>query len=98
MERKVVVTEIAKWKLENLFVYLEENWSVKVKADFIKKLDKNISLIISQPELFPESDKESGLRKCVVTKQTTLFFKSNEKEIHILTVFDNRQDPDKFKI
>lgn len=98
MERKVVVTGIAKRKLEKLFIYLEENWSAKVKTDFIKKLDKNISLIKLQPELFPESEKELGLRKCVVTKHTSLFFKSNEKEIQILTIFDNRQDPDKLKI
>ncbi|CAN5165380.1 hypothetical protein BH23BAC2_BH23BAC2_27260 [soil metagenome] len=97
MERKVVVSKIAERKLEKLFNYLLENWSVKIKTDFIKKLDKNISLIKSHPESFPKSEKDPNLRKCVVTSQTTLFFKFNDNEIRILTIFDNRQNPDKLK-
>lgn len=97
MERKVVISKIAEGKLEKLFEYLLKNWSFKVKSDFIKKLDKNISLIKSNPESFPQSAIDPALRKCVVTRQTTLFFKFDEKEIKILTIFDNRQNPDKLK-
>ncbi|HET8885938.1 MAG TPA: type II toxin-antitoxin system RelE/ParE family toxin [Salinimicrobium sp.] len=97
MERKIVVSKIAERKLEILFGYLMENWSAKVKSDFIRKLDKNILLIKSQPEIFPKSEKNPDLRKCVVTKQTTLFFKFDEHKINILTIFDNRQNPDKLK-
>jgi len=97
MERKVVISKIAERKIEKLFDYLIENWSFKVKSDFVKKLDKNISLIRSQPEIFPHSHKYPNLRKCVVTRQTTLFFKFTDKEIRILTIFDTRQNPDKLK-
>lgn len=93
----MVVSKIAERKLEKLFNYLLENWSEKVKSNFIKKLDKNISLIRSQPEIFPHSEKNPDLKKCVVTKQTTLLFKFDEKEIKILTIFDTRQNPDKLK-
>jgi plasmid stabilization system protein ParE len=97
MERKVVISKIAEIRLERLFAYLLENWSAKIKSDFIKKLDRNITLIKSQPESFAQSEKDPSLRKCVVTKQTTLYFKFDEKEIKILTIFDNRQNPDKLK-
>lgn len=97
MERKVVISKIAEGKLEKLFEYLLKNWSFKVKSDFIKKLDKNISLIKFHPESFPQSAIDPALRKCVITRQTTLFFKFDEKEIKILTIFDNRQNPDKLK-
>ena len=95
MERNIIISKIAERKLEELFDYLVENWSLKVKSDFIKKLDKNISLIKSQPESFAQSEKDPDLRKCVVTKQTTLYFRFDEKQIKILTLFDNRQNPDK---
>ena len=52
MERKVVISKIAERKLEKLFDYLLKNWSFKVKSDFVRKLDKNISLIKSHPEIF----------------------------------------------
>ena len=73
MSRTVIISKLAERKLEKLFEYLVLNWSIKVKNDFIKKLDRNISLIKEQPESFPSSEKGKGLRKCVIAKQTTLF-------------------------
>lgn len=95
MTRKVVISNIAEKKLESLFEYLVKEWSLKVKDDFIVKLDEHIGIIKTQPEIFPESKKRKGLRKCVVTKQTTLYYRFNAKQISILTVFDTRQHPKK---
>lgn len=47
------------------------------------------------PESFPASEKDKSLRKCLITKQTTLYFRFDDKEIKIPTIFDNRQDPEK---
>ena len=97
MSRKVVVSKNAEKKLNSLFDYLTENWSLKVKSHFVNKLDKNIKLIPKHPESFPESVKEKGLHKCVITKQTTLYYRFDEKQIKIVTVFDTRQHPKKLK-
>ncbi|NKI28217.1 type II toxin-antitoxin system RelE/ParE family toxin [Arenibacter sp. 6A1] len=97
MSRKIIISQIAEKRLEFLFSYLLEEWSYKVKSDFIKKLDKNIEFIKCQPESFPESDKQNGLRKCVITKHSTLYYEFNDNEIHILTIFDTRQDLKKLK-
>jgi len=97
MTRKVVLSRTANKKLSGLFDFLVENWSLKVKSDFVKKLDKSIEIIKTQPESFPESEKKIGLRKCVVTKQTTLYYRYNSKRIDIVTIFDTRQDPGKLK-
>lgn len=69
----------------------------KFKNKFIEKLDTSIAIIEKQPEIFPESKKNKGLRKCVITKQTTLFYRFNTKQIYIVTVFDTRQHPKKLK-
>lgn len=97
MSRKVVISKTAEKKLEKLFDYLIEKWSLKVKNEFIEKLDTSIAIIEKQPEIFPESKKNKGLRKCVITKQTTLFYRFNTKQIYIVTVFDTRQHPKKLK-
>lgn len=95
MERKIVLSKTAEKKLQKLFDFLTEEWSEKVKNEFIKKLDFSINSIKNQPESFPESKIQKGLRKCVVTKQTTLYYSFNIKQISILTVFDTRQHPQK---
>lgn len=95
MSRKVVISKTAERKLETLFDYLVKEWSVKVKKDFVEKLDSSIEIIKKQPEIFPESKKGKSLRKCVITKQTTLYYRYNSKRINVVTLFDTRQDPNK---
>jgi len=95
--RRVIFSRTAERRLENLLEYLVENWSDKVKNDFLNKLDQAISIIKVHPESFPASQKEIGLRKCVVTKQTTVYFLFDKKEVKILTLFDSRQDPVKLR-
>ena len=80
MNRKVIISKTAEKRLNELFIYLLENWSQKIKSDFIKKLDSKIILLREHPEGFPESEKEKGLRKCVITKQITMFYRFNRKE------------------
>ncbi len=93
MSRKVIISKTAEKKLRSLFDYLLENWSAKVKSDFIEKLDHTIDIIRLEPETFPESQKDPGLRKCIITKQTTLYYRFDSKNIIILTIFDTRQNP-----
>jgi len=95
MERTVVISKTAEKKLEKLFEYLVQKWSLKVKRDFIKKLDRNIELIKKSPESFPQSEKKTGLHRCVITKHSALYFKYNDRNIFIVTIFDTRQNPKK---
>lgn len=95
MSRKVVLSKTAKKKLDKLFEYLIEEGSVNVKSEFVEKLDDCIDIIKQQPEAFPESNKRKGLRRCVVTKQTTLYYRFNSKRIDVVTIFDTRQKPNK---
>lgn len=92
---KVVLSPTARRKLENLLEYLQEEWSVKVKLEFMAKLDKSIEQISTHPKSCPESQRFKGLHKCVVTRQTSLYYRIGKKEIEVITLFDNRQDPDK---
>lgn len=94
---KVVLSKRAAHKLDALLVYLENEWSSKVKKDFIVKLDRSIALVSRLPESCPESKQMPGLYKCVVTKQTTLYYRIKNQTIQIITLFDSRQNPSKLK-
>lgn len=89
------MSKTAERKLDKLFEYLVTKWSVKVKAAFVEKLNTSIEIIKIQPEIFPESKKAKGLRMCVITRQTTLFYRYNSEQIYIVTIFDTRQNPDR---
>ncbi len=97
MSRNVVISTLASKKLENLFDYLIKEWSVISKNNFVIKLDKSIDSIKKQPYGFPLSKKGNDLRKCVITKQTTLYYRFNYTTITIVTFFDTRQHPNKLK-
>ncbi|MEX0981404.1 MAG: type II toxin-antitoxin system RelE/ParE family toxin [Bacteroidales bacterium] len=91
--RKIILSKRAATKLENLLEYLETEWSIKVKKDFIKKLDRSFDLIKEFPESTEESNLKKGLRKCVISKQTTAYFQFDSETIKIVTIFDNRMNP-----
>jgi plasmid stabilization system protein ParE len=95
MAKRVVLSASAKTKLDALLLYLQQEWSEKVKREFIDKLDVKIRQVAHYPKSCPESSTFKNLYKCVVTKQTTFYYRIKEEEIEIITLFDSRQDPKK---
>jgi len=95
--RKVILSKRASNKLDKLLKYIELEWSVKVQQDFIRKLDKSLIHIQKFPQSCIQTDFVKGLHMLVVTKQTSVFYRFNEKTITIVTIFDNRMDSDKLK-
>jgi len=96
---KVFLSELAEAKLLKLSEYLLEHWNLKTRDKFIEKLSEKVEQISFQPNSCQKSSEFKGLYKCVVTKQTTFYYRiSNDlKEIEIITIFDTRQHPDKLK-
>jgi len=84
--------------MESIFLYLEENWTQRELKKFAKLLDKQIKLIQSNPFLFEKSDKSIDVRRAVLNKQITIYYRVRFSEIQILTLFDNRQNPEKLNI
>ncbi|MEO5570697.1 MAG: type II toxin-antitoxin system RelE/ParE family toxin [Bacteroidia bacterium] len=95
MTREVILSSIAKKKLELLFDYLEKEFSEKTKLGFISKLEKTVGRITQYPESFPKSSKEKSVYRCVINRYTVMFYRFNKERIEILTFFDNRMDPAK---
>lgn len=98
MIREIRLSKKALKKLDDLLVFLEKEWSTKVKHEFILKLDKTLKQIQKLPDCFPVSEKIPGLRKSVVTKQTTIFYKYSDTTIDVVSMFDNRQNPKSLKM
>ena len=92
---KVYLSALAETKLLDLTSYIQENWGKQIRDKFINNFTDKVSQISNQPKSCPESQEFKGLYKCVVSKQSTFFYRVNAKlnEIEIITIFDTRQDP-----
>jgi hypothetical protein len=69
-----------------------------MKLLYQAKLDKALLQIAKMPESCPLSHKKKGVYKCLVSKQTSLFYRITAKEIEVITLFDNRQKLSKLDI
>ena len=79
--------------LKGILDYLENRWTKREINKFARLLDKQLRLIEDNPYLFAESDKSNGLRKSVLSRQTTIYYRVINYKIQIITLFDNRQNP-----
>lgn len=82
---------------EEIVTYLVSHWSPKVADRFIQLIDENLLIIKKEPKIFPLINKQLNIRKCVITKHNTLFYRTSKDLIEIIRLFDNRQDPTTLK-
>ena len=59
--------------LEEVLDDIKSKWSDKEVDHFKKKLSHQLQLILKNPQLFPVSNRKPGLRKAVMSKQTSIF-------------------------
>jgi plasmid stabilization system protein ParE len=95
--REIKISIDAQKKTKNLLEYLETKWSERVRIKFAKKLYDSLKIIRANPEIFPRSETNKKYHKCVVTKQTTLFYTYTSKRINVVSLFDTRQNTSKIK-
>lgn len=72
--------------------YLSENWGQQVIRKFVRNLDKKINHIQKHPEIYPSTSYQPGLRRCVVSKIHTFYYRIENKVIYIVTIWDNRSN------
>jgi plasmid stabilization system protein ParE len=85
----------ARSNLDNIITYLENEWTEKEVRNFSERLEKQLSLLLQTPEVYKKSLRKEGLRECQVTNHNTLFYTYDDEKLYIVTIFDNRQDPQK---
>lgn len=95
MNRKVIWSPASERDFEAILEYLQKKWDSRVLAKFINKIDDSIGLILDKPKIFPIINEKLEIRKSVITKHNTLYYREINKNIEIVRLFDSRQDPRK---
>src|ERR1700759_5143365 len=78
--------------LTSVYNFIQNKFGDKPADKFIKKAEKTISLIAEQPFMFKSSPIDENVRVGLITKQTSLFYRVTQTEIHLLFLWDNRQE------
>jgi len=93
-------TSEAERNLNAIFDYLEVTWSDREISNFAQNLESYLSVISLNPSTFPYYHKEKNIRRCVLSPQTTIYYREvfSENKVVIITLFDNRRNPDSLNI
>lgn len=77
--------------------YLQKNWGHQVVNNFTHEVDRVILEISKNPQIFEASKKSIHVRRGLITKHNTMFYriKPRKNEIEILLFWDNRRDEKK---
>jgi plasmid stabilization system protein ParE len=85
-------------ELKEVFNYFEVNWTEKELRKLSIEIEKTLELISINPELFPKTRTKKSIRRVVITKHNTLYYRKKNKTIEILSFFSNNKNPNNLKL
>jgi len=98
MVKRVTFSPKAIENTKEIILYLKKEWSEKSAKKFINILREKISYIKRFPNSYHSLSGKEHIRRCVVSKQITLYYRLIKNEIEVITLFDSRQNPNKLKV
>ena len=94
MPKQTIWSPLAESDFATILEYLNKNWDAKVAANFIDLTESVIDQISINPKQYPIIFKRKRIRKCVLTKHNSVFYRDSRSQVEILRIYDTRQDPD----
>jgi len=72
--------------------YIEKNFSENEVARFYNLLESFETAISLFPELYPKSTKKTTVRRAVLSREMTAFYRIKKENLEVIAIFDNRCD------
>jgi plasmid stabilization system protein ParE len=93
MPKPIIWSPSSENDFANILDYLDKNWGNQVAVNFIDLTVDILNQISLNPRQFPICYKRKKIRKCVLTKHNTLFYRETKTNVDLLRIFDTRQNP-----
>lgn len=93
MSLQILYTDLASETLKNIYQLIEHKFGERAADTFLSKAEKSVTLIAEHPFMFKATSIDVNVRKCIITRQTSLFYRVTETSVHLLYFWDNRQEP-----
>ncbi len=94
---KVFWTKNAIKELERTFEYIALSFSEKELINLSLEIEKVINIIAINPQIFPVSDIKY-IRRAVILRLNTLYYRIIDDRVEILSFFSNRKNPENRKL
>ncbi len=94
---KLIWSDEALENLKGIIEYLEKSWTTREIKKFARLLDKNLNLIRVNSKSFPKSGQSEDFWRAVISKQVSIIYQIENQGIQIISIFDNRQNPNRLK-
>jgi plasmid stabilization system protein ParE len=95
---RIIWSEEAFTGFKEIVSYLEKRFSERDVSKFIKKFDKQLDSIKSNPRTFPVSSGSKTVRRVIVAKLTSVYYSFDQDTIQLIAIHDNRKNPDNLKL
>jgi len=95
MAYQIIVKKRFTKKVQKILYYLEKEWSHKVAAEFLLKIDRRIDLLAKHPEIGALSTKAKDVRGLLITRHNRMYYKIKGGKVIILNLYDTRMNPKK---
>lgn len=98
MPKLIVWSELADNDFACILEYLEQQWGTNVVSRFMENTFERIENISFRPKQYPLISKRNRVRKCVLTKRNSPYYKESQEAVEILRIFDTRLDIKKLRL
>jgi plasmid stabilization system protein ParE len=95
VHKNLIWSPLSEKDFDQILEYLSINWDIKVVIRFIDITEHLINQISENPKQYPLINKKKRIRRVVLTKHNSLFYRESKNQIDILRIYDTRQDPHK---
>jgi plasmid stabilization system protein ParE len=97
MSKEIIWSPLAEKDFEDILDYLVKEWNAEIAFKFIDITDHLLNQIAKQPNQFTLIYKKLKVRKCVISKHNSLYYRNSRNHVDLLRNFEKRQDPKKLK-
>ena len=92
MPKEIIWSPDSERDLETILEYLSNEWNPSVSSRFLDLIEEVLNQISINPRQFPVIQEKIKIRKCVLTKHNTLYYRNRRTHVELLRIYDNRQD------
>lgn len=97
MAKQIIWSPKSEHDFENILEYLSKDWEDAVTSKFIELIDILLNQIAINPRQFPMINKRLNIRKCVISRHNTLYYRSRKNSVELLRIYDSRQNPENLR-
>ncbi|ALO14108.1 hypothetical protein L21SP5_00429 [Salinivirga cyanobacteriivorans] len=95
--RKIVWNKYARLDYYKNIDYLLENWDETVTQNFVDAVNKIIE-VLKKGQFDFQNTNITNIRRVVLTRQITLFYKTEDHSVELLRFWNNYQNPEQMNI